>query len=336
MLYGSIMAFRNFLFDRGILKSTEFLVTTISVGNLAVGGTGKTPHVEYLIRLLGNKYKVAVLSRGYGRKTKGYMEADDDSDASKIGDEPYLYHRKFPFIKVVVGEKRVDAIKKLLQKHRDIKVVLLDDAYQHRYLKADLQILLTEYSNLYVDDLPMPAGRLREFPRGSKRANLIIVSKCPKNLSWEEAGRIREKLAPEPEQEVFFTRYSYDKPLAAWKDDIEFTDTEPVVVTGIANPAPMITYLEKRFPKLEHMEYPDHYSFNRNDIKKIRRECRDGKTRHQLLTTEKDGMRLYPHKKKLKGIDVFVLPIKVKFLFREKAFDERILQYLNERLSLQA
>ena len=220
-LYYGIMWFRNFCFDNKLLESRSYNFPVICVGNLNVGGTGKTPMIEYLIRLLENKYEVTTLSRGYGRRTKGFIIADKNATPQLIGDEPYQFYQKFPNILVTVGEDRRDAIESLIKEKRAPKLLLLDDAFQHRQVYSSFKILLTSYDNLYVDDVLLPVGNLRESKSGSKRADIIVVTKCPKEISEQSRNSIKQKLSIQSHQQLFFSYIGYSKILLSKQKQIK-------------------------------------------------------------------------------------------------------------------
>ncbi len=317
LLYDIITSIRNYFFDIGVLKSVSFDVPVIAVGNLSVGGTGKTPQIEYLVRLLKNDYKVAILSRGYKRKTKGFIKLNDSHSATDVGDEPLQYYKKFgKNVIVSVDADRVDGVSQLI-KNEDIDVVLLDDAYQHRYVKAKSYILLTKYKNLYVDDYLLPTGNLRESRRGANRAETIIVTKCPSKLSLEEQKTIQKRLKLSVNQQLFFTSISYDEVLKGSTplgvSDLE--NKEIVLVTGIANPKPLLHYLNGKKIKFKHLNYPDHYSFTEDDISKIK-TISNGKI---ILTTEKDYVRLNNRVGNL-----YYIGITTTFLNNKLKFDDKI------------
>ena len=241
-LYYLITSFRNFLFDKKVLKSTSFSIPVIIVGNLSVGGTGKTPQIEYLIRLLSDTFKIAVLSRGYKRKTKGFFWVHKNASVDEVGDEPLQFFKKFKNIHVAVDESRVHGIQQLLENQKP-EVVLLDDAFQHRKLKGSFYILLTSYANLFVNDFLLPVGNLRESGSGAKRANTIIITKCPKDLSEKEQQKIIKKIKPLKNQRVFFTEISYSETVKG-NDNMnlqDLVDFEILLVTGIANPCLLYT-----------------------------------------------------------------------------------------------
>ena len=247
-LYGLFTSIRNYLYNKNIFKSTQFRTPTIVVGNLNMGGTGKTPQIEYLIRLLKNDYKLAVLSRGYKRKSKGFIIAHDSMTSEIIGDEPYQYFLKFPTIIVSVDVDRRNGIQQLKQLESPPEIILLDDAFQHRKVEGGFSILLTSYQNLYVDDVMLPTGNLREKVSGAERAQVIIVTKCPTDLNEEAQFEIAKKLQPTLYQTVFFTGIEYDNELkgSSTINITDLADSEVLLVTGIANPNPLKTYLKSQ------------------------------------------------------------------------------------------
>ncbi len=327
LLYILITELRNFLYDKGILKQYKFEVPIISVGNLNLGGSGKTPQIEYLIRLLQAEYKVAVISRGYKRSTNGFIEADISSTPAIIGDEPYQIYRKFEDIIVAVGEDRVAAVGKVLKKHNP-DVILLDDAFQHRRIKAGLQILLTSYKQLFYEDLVLPAGNLRELPKNVKRADLIVITKVPENPNDKKQNQIRQKIKKYTNKDVFFSQIQYgsyiiNKQKQLYLQDIQ--DYEIVLVTGIANPVPLQTYLSEKNIKFVSLKFSDHHRFSTADIQRIEKKFDDIKSSQKLiLTTEKDYVRLSAL---LSGGNLYYLPIQTKVIEREK-FNKKILEYV--------
>lgn len=329
VLYGKVTKTRNKMFDRGILKSTEFDIPVIVVGNLSVGGTGKTPQIEYLIRLLKDSYSVAVLSRGYKRKTKGFLIADASCDAQKIGDEPFQYYQKFKDIIVAVDADRVNGINQLLALENPPEIVLLDDAYQHRKVNAGFNILLTPYNDLYVDDSMLPSGNLREQIDGAERAQVIIVTKCPSELTESEQYEVAAKLKPTMTQTVFFTTISYDDVVKNKSKETvkvsELKDYQVVLVTGIANPKPMLKHLENHQIKFDHISFPDHHNFTKNDLKSIENRLKSMKSdQKMILTTEKDFVRLKD------DLDVYYLEIMTKFIDHASDFDKKIVSYIEQ------
>ncbi|MGZ3952223.1 MAG: tetraacyldisaccharide 4'-kinase, partial [Flavisolibacter sp.] len=248
ILFWLAVVVRNWLYDKRIIKSISFGLPLICVGNLSVGGTGKSPMVEYLVKHLKSRFKVATLSRGYKRKTKGYALAANESTAIDIGDEPMQFHLKFPDIPVAVGEERLDAIPQLLHDHPETQAIILDDAFQHRLVNAGLNILLTEYGNLFTRDFFLPTGDLRDQRKSYKRAQVIVVTKCKQDLSQEEKDEIIKEINPLAHQKIFFTCISYGTPYHLTQREFRFFDekTEVLLVTGIANPRPLKLFLEQR------------------------------------------------------------------------------------------
>lgn len=330
ILYDIITSIRNWFFDIGILKSTSFNIPVIAVGNLSVGGTGKSPQIEYLIRLLKNDFKIATLSRGYKRKTKGFQILKTNHTAADVGDEPLQFFKKFgKEIIVAVDADRTNGIQQLLKKDTPPEIVLLDDAYQHRKVKASTYVLLTKYSDLFVDDFILPTGNLRESRRGSKRAQAIVVTKCPENLSKEEQNEIKQRIKLRENQQLFFTSISYDEELKGKGIELTISDLkskEVLLVTGIANPTSLLSYLSAEGINYKHLKYPDHYEFTENDILKIEKEFKGINSNDKiLLTTEKDYMRL---ENKLE--DVSYISIKSEFIPRNEEFNEFILNEIKK------
>ena len=305
-LYWLVTFIRNWLYDKGIYKSSSFDIPIIAVGNLSVGGTGKTPQIEYLIRLLSDKYKVAVLSRGYNRATEGFILADEKANASSIGDEPFQFYSKFPNIQVAVDANRKSGIENLLQLPNKPDVVLLDDAFQHRKVKAGFYILLTAYDDLFCDDNILPFGNLREPSSGKKRADMIIVTKCPKDLSELAQQKIKEKL--KVKQQVFFTTIQYDDCVFGNDSQLlvsEIQSESKVLVAGIAKPKLFFDFLKN--DNDETLVFPDHHDFSKQDCELILAKANGRK----IITTEKDFVRLNGL---LPKAQLFYLPIKSTFL----------------------
>ncbi len=322
VLYDVITTIRNWFFDIGVLKSTSFDMPVIAVGNLSVGGTGKSPQIEYFIRLLKDKYRVAVLSRGYKRKTKGFQIVSSNHSAEDVGDEPLQFYKKFrKDVTIAVDADRTNGIKQLLKRANSPQIVLLDDAYQHRKVKASTYVLLTKYSDLYVDDFMLPTGNLRESKRGAKRADIILITKCPESLSEDEQQRIIKKIGVEKKQQIFFTTISYDEKLKGNDSKLLISDLkekEVLLVTGIANPSSLLSFLSKENIKYKHLKYPDHYDFTDKDITDIKNKFKELPSSDKLiLTTEKDFMRL-----EHKIANVSYISIKSKFLSQEKEFND--------------
>lgn len=319
LLYGIITFIRNKMFDWHILKSHSFDIPIISVGNLSVGGTGKTPHLEYLVRLFHQNKKIATLSRGYGRKSKGFIVAEQNTPSTNIGDEPRQIKQKFPEITVSVCESRVEGVKKLLQMDDSLDLILLDDAFQHRYIKPGLSILLTDYRKLFTRDFVLPTGRLREFRCGAKRADIIVVSKTPKIFSPIDRKRVEESIRLQAHQKLFFSYIKYGKftPLPFLTQNYCINTPKSIVLfTGIANPNHLVEYLKWQCKDLTVLKFNDHHDFTVADIEKIKQTYLDVFSKSKiLLTTEKDVMRLENTaiKERIQELPIFYLPIEVTF-----------------------
>jgi len=340
LLYGLGVWLRNKLFDWNILPSKSFDIPVISVGNLSVGGTGKSPHVEYLVNLLKQDFKVATLSRGYKRKSKGFVLADENSDAKQLGDEPFQFKNKFPEVEVAVDEKRKRGIEKLLKLKPKTDVVILDDAFQHRYVKPGISILLTDFHKLYTSDYVLPTGNLREFRNGAKRADIIVVTKTSKVLSPITRRRIEGQLKPTPNQKLFFSYIKHKKlvPLPGIKNPETFDKNKTfntiLLVAGIANTYPLEMHLQKWCEDLQVMKFPDHHSYRNKDIIRIIEKFENIITRNKILvTTEKDSVRLREPElmKTLKNFPVYYIPIEIMIHKEDREdFNEQILKYVRK------
>ncbi len=334
LLYHIVLSIRHKLYDWHILKSKRFEKPVICVGNLKLGGTGKTPHTEYLIRLLKNDYRVATLSRGYGRRTKGFKLAETSSTYNDLGDEPLLYFKKFPGIQVAVDEDRVDGVTHLFGE-QGVEVVLLDDAFQHRSISAGLNILLTEYQRLYMDDYLFPAGTLRDVRSAAKRADIIVISKAPKDLSEQEKQQITDKLNTSENQKVYFSYLEHAalQPLneAAKAFSPEEADGA-FAFCGIGNPKPFVEELKKRYHAVDFLPFGDHHDYKEKDMKAVLDwfEKLAGKKKI-IVTTEKDAARLTnsPYLCQFERTPLYDLPVTVRFHEEEK-FNEEILKYVRE------
>jgi tetraacyldisaccharide 4'-kinase len=328
LVYGGAVWLRNVMYNKGMLKSTTFNFPLICVGNLAVGGTGKTPMTEYLIRLLRPGWQVATLSRGYKRKTKGFAIANEATTALEIGDEPMQFHEKFPEITVAVGEERLVAIPQLLHSQPDTGVIILDDAFQHRQVKAGLNILLTEYRNLYTRDLMMPAGDLRDVRSSRSRADIIVVTKCPSGLTGEERNTITQELKPTANQTLYFTEIIYAQPYHLFSHQpMNFgAETEILLICGIANPRPLKDFLAKQVHTYDMLRYADHHIFSIGDLEDIKKQyAAIASPNKMILTTEKDAVRLHKFAEELAALPIGVIPIEHAFLFGQAdAFDAQI------------
>lgn len=322
LLYWLATFIRNFLYDVGVFKSETFDVPLIAVGNLSVGGTGKSPQIEYLIRLLSANYKVATLSRGYKRSTTGFVLADYSANAKTLGDEPFQFYTKYPNTIVAVDEDRVEGIEILLDLNDKPQVILLDDAFQHRKVKAGFYILLTAYDDLFCDDFILPFGNLREPSFGKKRADMIIVTKCPNDLSELAQQKIKDKL--QVSQPVYFTTIAYDTHVCNGNQKFsvnEIIAEAKIVVAGIAKPNLFFDFLQTK-PE-ERMVFSDHHNFDARDIKTISDKAKNNK----IITTEKDYVRL---KDELPEEQLFYLPIQSKFIHEGNDFDKKILDYVEQ------
>ena len=326
IIYDVVTRIRNFCYDTGIFKEISFKIPVIVVGNLSVGGTGKTPQIEYLIRLLKETYKTAILSRGYKRKTEGYLLLNNSHSAEDVGDEPLQYFNKFTNISVAVDANRVAGITKLIE-DKSPEVVLLDDAYQHRKVKGSFYILLTKYDDLFVDDFLLPTGNLRESSREAKRADVILVTKCPENLSKDAQNKIIQKLK-KYQKKVFFTTISYnDKTsgkIEVLIDDLK--DYDVLLVTGIANPTPLLSFLNNKKVNFKHLKYSDHHHFSNQEIDFIKDEySKLTSSKKIILTTEKDYVRL-----ENKMEEISFLGIRTLFINKKEEFNLMINSHVKQ------
>ncbi|BEH00571.1 tetraacyldisaccharide 4'-kinase [Bacteroides sedimenti] len=344
-LYGLGVNLRNKLFDWGILKSKSYEIPIICIGNITVGGTGKTPHTEYLIRLLKNEFKIAVLSRGYKRKSKGFVLATEDSSAKNIGDEPYQIKQKFPEVIVSVDKDRCHGIEMLMEENSNprLDAILLDDAFQHRYVSPGLSILLVDFNRLICDDALLPAGRLREPEHGKIRANMVIVTKCPQRMKPMDYRIISKRLDLYPYQELYFTTYKYGglTPLfpeygATRKTLAQIEKNEQVLLlTGIASPKQMMQDLERYTSQITPVTFSDHHDFGENDLKTIKETFnRLSGNKKIIVTTEKDAARLsqisHIIDEEVKK-SIYILPIEVKFLLnQDEMFNQNIIEYVRK------
>ena len=337
-LYGVVIRLRHWLFDIGILSSERFPIPLIAVGNLSVGGTGKTPLVEYLIKMLLPFYNVAVLSRGYKRKTSGFIKGNQFSKQTEIGDEPMQYLNKFGNkITVAVDEKRAHGVYSLLEKNGALDVILLDDAFQHRYVKPGLSILLTDYFNLYMEDHLIPVGKLRDVKTAAKRADIILVTKAPKVLSPITRKRITNLLKPTDNQRMFFSYLKYDKLMPANNHDGQQPPeniSTIILFSGIANSYPMQEYLERKCNEMHVIDFKDHHVYRRKDMEQVRKMFDNVFTRNKIIvTTEKDVMRLKdsPYFSILKNLPVYYLPVRMKINKEDEyEFNKTILNYVEQ------
>lgn len=336
-LYGLVMAIRGKMFDWHLLPSESFSVPVICVGNLSFGGTGKTPMVEYIVRLFHDQMRLATLSRGYKRNSRGYMLATEKSTFEEIGDEPLQYKTKFSKIEVAVHERRRSGIKKLMEAFPDLRLVVLDDAYQHRYVKAGMNILLTDFHKLYVNDYPAPAGTLREFRSGARRADIIIITKTPSVLSLITRRRITELIKPGPQQQLLFSYIKYGEPQPLCKEHWELKKdyyNTILLFSGIANSYPLQDHLRPKCHELHVMDFMDHHKYTVNDLKQIKVNFDNMFTRNKVIyTTEKDAMRLDKSALSdiIKTLPVFYIPIEMGFHNGDSViFDDQIRAYVEK------
>jgi tetraacyldisaccharide 4'-kinase len=349
LLYIFVTNFRNFLYDKNYKKSFKFQSNVINVGNLTVGGTGKTPHIEFLIHFLKDKYKIATLSRGYGRKTKGFLWADESSTAQTIGDEPLQFYKKFSEdsspesnslqnVSVTVCEERILAVPQILFDKPETQVILLDDAFQHRAIHPNLNILLTDYNRLFYKDFPFPSGRLRESRNGAKRADVVVVSKCPLDLKKEEKQQIKQKISRYvvTQTPIFFTGITYGEiqlvfQNPAFQQPILTKETQVLLVSGIAQTLSLEQYIQKNYTLTKHLRYGDHHFYSVKDLQKIENEFAKMTAPSKIiLTTEKDYVKLADKKFEaiLSPLPIYYVPIEVYFLEDEEKFKEIVLQVI--------
>ena len=321
LLFKFIQEVRNLLYDLNIIANTKFNIPTISVGNLSMGGTGKTPMVEYLLSNLLIKYKIGILSRGYKRKSNGFLKLNEYSDISVVGDEPFIIQKTFPDSNVYVCEDRVTGIQNIL-KNDELDFIILDDAFQHRKLKTTLNIMLSSFSKPFYNDYIFPVGDLRESRLSYKRANIIIITKCPANLSQNEMNDIKLKINPLEDQKIFFTTILYKDILFGNKslNINSIINKEILLVTGIAETDSIIIYLNSRSIKFKHLEYSDHHHYSNNDINNILKLSRNS----LVLTTKKDYYKLKDNINNLLYLD-----IETRFLKNEDQFLKEVYKILN-------
>ncbi len=330
LIFGLVVWIRNGLFNAGILASKKFDLPVILVGNLSMGGTGKSPHIEYLVKLLQKDHSIATLSRGYGRRSKGFLLANNTSTAEEMGDEPLQFSKKFPGLPVAVDANRTNGIDKLRRHVPQLEAILLDDAYQHRKVKAGLSILLTDHTHPYFRDFLFPVGNLREWRSGKKRADIIVVTKCPKSIKESEKAEFIRKISPASHQNVFFTYLKYSS-LLSLSDGTPFRTNQnqsALLVTGIASPGMLYAYLKQNFKKLDHISYDDHHEYSDGDFEKIRGSFLNLPGASKIIiTTEKDAMRM--SNPGFAGLPIYYLPIEIGFIDREEEFNRRVKNFVS-------
>lgn len=320
ILYGGVVWLRNKAFDLGVLNSKSYDFPVICVGNLSVGGTGKSPMVAYLIQLFHSKYRVATLSRGYKRESKGFYLLNGTEAATQVGDEPLQFKTNFNDINVAVDENRQHGIAELQKLKPSPQIIVLDDAFQHRKVNPGFSIVLTAYDDIYATDFMLPTGNLREPISGANRANILVVTKCPEDLSTEAQMRIASKLKPKSYQSVYFTKIEYAHTVTNCEVEIDLNELRKfTLVTGIANPKPLVQKLKKQNLDFEHINFPDHHNFSAKELKRLKQQ-------ELIVTTEKDFMRL---KGKLSSDKLFYLPIHIAFLSRQEQFKQEVSSYLS-------
>lgn len=324
ILYDLVTSFRNRMFDWGWKSSVDFEVPVIVVGNLNVGGSGKTPMVEFLIKKFSHQYTITVLSRGYGRKTKGFLWVDQNKTADEVGDEPNQMFSKFRYqVSFAVGEKRVEAIERILKDRPETNLLILDDAYQHRYVKGDCKILLTNFNKPFYKDYLLPMGRLREARKGARRADAIVVTKCPADLTDGQKSEIVYQISQYSEAKVVFARIEYAEALSVFKKN-EVLRKCALALSGIADDRLFLEECAKRFDLVDKITFPDHHVYKTEDIQAISKKCRELGNDHMIITTEKDAVKLKNEafQKYLEEIPIFALPMEFQF----DSFGENILQ----------
>jgi tetraacyldisaccharide 4'-kinase len=326
ILYNLVTGLRNRLYDQGVKPSIKFDLPVIGIGNLTAGGTGKTPLTEYLIRLLARNYQVATLSRGYGRSTKGFRMAQPTDSASTLGDEPFQFFVKFgDRVKVAVGEERALAIPNIIQYNASTEVILLDDAFQHRRVIPSLNILLTDYHRPFYEDFLLPAGRLRESRAGAGRADIVIVTKCPQEITDEQMIDIEKSIREFAEVPVFFTHIRYGNPTPLGRADIKMGD-QIVLLSGISNSQPLEHYVSQNYKLKKHFNYSDHHPYTVAELERLSRFIKEHPFA-SILTTEKDKVKLVASEFEsiIQGLPIFYLPIEVEFIKNGRDFDEMVL-----------
>ncbi len=338
-LYGIIIRIRNYFFDIGRTESKEYTLPIISIGNITVGGTGKTPLTELLIKTLIKDYHIALISRGYKRKTKGVLISDNNSSVYDIGDEPFQIKSKFPELTVTVAEKRVEGIDQMLNLKNKPEVIIMDDAYQHRYVKPGFSLLVCDYNRPLWKDFMLPAGELREPINGKKRANIILINKCPENISLKKQNYITKKLNLHTDQSVYFSTIGYQNCISLFCKNKTLTETDlqdyaVLLVTGIANPKPLLEYIKSKSNNVELLQFADHYQFKEVDLQKIINQFENlNGNKKIILTTEKDAVRFKEILNAENPISksLWYIPIEIKILNNQrKEFLGKIVNYVKQ------
>jgi tetraacyldisaccharide 4'-kinase len=324
VLYGVAISARNLFYETGLLRATKFNIPVISIGNLTIGGAGKTPHVEFLIRKFSPYLNVGTISRGYKRKTKGFRYVEKFNNALDVGDEPLMYKRKYPQLTVVVSESRALAVPLMLKTNPQLQAIILDDAFQHRGIIPGLNILLTTYAAPFTKDLLLPAGRLREFRGSYSRADIIIVSKCPYDMTQQDKTQFIKEINPKNHQKIFFTYYNYFPPYSFYNtaQRLELKENQDIIlISAIADTNYLMEFLEEKVGSVHELSYEDHHLFQERDINYLQQVYKNRDTENKIiLTTEKDAMRMDILRKQITDykLPIFILPVEVKFLFDEE------------------
>jgi tetraacyldisaccharide 4'-kinase len=343
LIYGAVTGFRNFLYNTGMLQRHEFRLPVICVGNITVGGTGKTPHTEYLVGLLSKNFRVATLSRGYLRKSTGFRIASSSDDMNSIGDEPLQIHKKFPEVTVAVDRDRVNGVKSILKEKPETEVIILDDGFQHRSITPGLTVLLTDFNRLMINDHLLPYGRLRENVSNMSRADIILITKSPENISPIQRRIIVKEINKAPYQNLYFTSFEYCDPIPVFSHNagqsLSFAGQNKekcgiVLLTGIANPLPLKDYLTGFFKEIIHLSYPDHHKFTEKEISKVSGAFHNlVSTDKFIITTEKDAVRLreFTNIAEIIRASAYYVPVEIKFLNNDKdEFDNLIFEYVRK------
>lgn len=329
IIYAAISSLRNFLFDIGIFRAKSFSIPIICIGNLNVGGSGKTPHTDYIFKILAHK-KVAIISRGYRRKSKNLYSVKIDSDFNMVGDEPLMLKRKNPNALVIVCANRVKAINHIIKNHNEIEVILLDDGFQHRWVKAGLNILLSSFHKPFYKDYLLPYGHLRENKKQIRRANYVITTNIEHNLENDEIQNIKKEISKFSQAKSSFSRVKYLKPKNIFNNEIfDINGYHIILISGIANTTSLIKHIKTQSTIIKHFEFKDHHNYIKEDIKNILFYCDSIKsTKKIILTTEKDSVKLVQFKEDFKNMEVVFLPIEIKILDQGE-FNQKIIRYVD-------